>query len=827
MAAKASDQITLVDLSDAISSVTWYQLVTSTSSAPSAPTTTKTSDKVSDWSTTEPAFDSGTTKTLYTVIQNNFRDGSCIWGEVQKSSSYEAAKEAYNKAQKAQDTVDTLQTYFWHDDTGSHVRNQEKGYQTDVIPTGLEVNELSSGTTVASFGVDGITLGSDVSGCLKMTANTFKIYRQDTGTPDIEINVAKDQVVSANPNYNFYDSSNNIKSVTLENTPKSNISFLLYDIGYSTSSTAQWISYWWETEMTPDSPFRHTFTLGTEETITMSDTTSNGSVTDISFNVTYDGDKTFTLSNVTVADTTQQITDIKFRLYYDYTLGKTSKYALGNRLHIASDIGNYATTIGYGLTAPDDYQTVIGKYNKIDTNSHYMFIIGNGTSSTATKNLFTVSTEGFVTTASHIESDVDGDRSYIKAKHYDGNTRSEGSLFAFNDLLGVYFDSIKHTNTIALSVNKWIIYSDGNNTYTQIGKLSSSGYLEASNGSTYHLTMGGGDSYVWLDCRDSSENVKSNITMSDSTITLGKATSVSGLLITTGTITSSGGFVKVKNSAGTEGSIFATGGDFGIYMDKSNNNAVGKWLITSGGGNTYCRIGNFNVQNGNILSFNNIYAGAAASSGERQIGTYHPGDSSKAIYLYANSNGREGIYSNKYSKGVFHFDSSGTLYFDTDLYADSHFIYCKSLDGGGTSRPVVCTWAGSGNRVSDLCAKSGRSFGVNGQWGGSSYTRYYITLSSSDIRLKENIEDCEVSALPVIDSIKMHQFDWKDGTGHQKIGMIADEMEELDPKFSVGGEMEEDAQSYKTIDTFYLVGYLVKAIQELHAEVEALRGGEG
>lgn len=113
---KALDEITITDQTDIDSIVTWYRLTTS-ATKPSAPTTTKTSDAVSDWTTAEPTFSAGTaTNYLYTVQQTRWKDGSCEWGSVQLSSSYEQAKQAWNKANaaqqaatSAQDAVDNLQ----------------------------------------------------------------------------------------------------------------------------------------------------------------------------------------------------------------------------------------------------------------------------------------------------------------------------------------------------------------------------------------------------------------------------------------------------------------------------------------------------------------------------------------------------------------------------------------------------------------------------------------------------------------------------------------------------------------------------------------------
>ena len=109
--------------------------------------------------------------------------------------------------------------------------------------------------------------------------------------------------------------------------------------------------------------------------------------------------------------------------------------------------------------------------------------------------------------------------------------------------------------------------------------------------------------------------------------------------------------------------------------------------------------------------------------------------------------------------------------------------------------------------------------------GGTALSNKYAPKSSSDIRLKENVDECEVdSALEVIDRIKLHSFDWRKDGKHQQIGFVADELEEIDERLADGGGYDADGEMIiKSVDTFYLQGYEVKAIQELHAEVKSLK----
>ena len=98
-------EITLTRVIDVASNMRYYKLQSSTAAAPSKPA----ANPPSGWSTTEPSYTSGSTNTLYFVDCTIYSNGTFKYSDVSKSSSYEAAKEAYNKAQAAQDSVDNME----------------------------------------------------------------------------------------------------------------------------------------------------------------------------------------------------------------------------------------------------------------------------------------------------------------------------------------------------------------------------------------------------------------------------------------------------------------------------------------------------------------------------------------------------------------------------------------------------------------------------------------------------------------------------------------------------------------------------------------------
>lgn len=103
-------QITLYKIVNVESTTRYYLLQSSTAVAPARPTANPPGG---NWVTAEPTYTSGSTNTLYfvdlTVYSNILPDSNVNYSYslVSKSSSYEAAKEAYTKATFAKDTADT------------------------------------------------------------------------------------------------------------------------------------------------------------------------------------------------------------------------------------------------------------------------------------------------------------------------------------------------------------------------------------------------------------------------------------------------------------------------------------------------------------------------------------------------------------------------------------------------------------------------------------------------------------------------------------------------------------------------------------------------
>ena len=127
MTVKTKTTITLSFMVDIKSVCRYYKLQASTASAPSVPTT----NPPSGWTTTEPSYTSGSTNTLYFVDLTVFTNDKFSYSAVSKSSSYEAAKEAYNKAVAAGDAAESAQTDI--EKTRAEITKTEEEIRMDSI----------------------------------------------------------------------------------------------------------------------------------------------------------------------------------------------------------------------------------------------------------------------------------------------------------------------------------------------------------------------------------------------------------------------------------------------------------------------------------------------------------------------------------------------------------------------------------------------------------------------------------------------------------------------------------------------------------------------
>lgn len=201
-----------------------------------------------------------------------------------------------------------------------------------------------------------------------------------------------------------------------------------------------------------------------------------------------------------------------------------------------------------------------------------------------------------------------------------------------------------------------------------------------------------------------------------------------------------------------------------------------------------------------------VVIGEASSATNLQ---YRLKNSVKNLSIHLNSGGEFGFY-----------DDTNATWAIKFTVGDIPWLRCAS---GSASTPLVSISNDSGKTMAGLSCNSTTQVRFYGQFGGTSYSNMYATVSSSDPRLKENIRDAVIEALPIINQIQMHSFDWKNDGKHWDVGFIAPELYEIDPNLAIKPSDEEEGDSYWGVHDFYLVGMLTKAVQELSAENTELK----
>ncbi|SMC26828.1 phage minor structural protein, N-terminal region [Clostridium acidisoli DSM 12555] len=217
-------------------------------------------------------------------------------------------------------------------------------------------------------------------------------------------------------------------------------------------------------------------------------------------------------------------------------------------------------------------------------------------------------------------------------------------------------------------------------------------------------------------------------------------------------------------------------------------------------GSTINANGTLNVENGVIMG-NEGYTTASLQFGTTAT-SYGPLPS-----IYANN--QDGIrllytadnhyFSCASGKGV---DIDGNLF----IQGNATFSDGSNVVHGNYGTYAIGIVQGSTNYL-QICNNSGA-------WGAS--------IWGSDISMKTNVQDSLEDALPVINNIKHRMFNWKQDGRLQKLGYVAQELNEINSDFVMKIPQENGYVRMQPNETT-IIPYLSKAIQELSKEINDLK----
>jgi hypothetical protein len=310
-----------------------------------------------------------------------------------------------------------------------------------------------------------------------------------------------------------------------------------------------------------------------------------------------------------------------------------------------------------------------------------------------------------------------------------------------------------------------------------------------------------------------------------------------------GTATTGGNNTFVGDNSGpanTTGASNVALGSQSLFSNTtaSNNTAVGYqagYTNTTGAFQTfiglqagyYCTTGTWNTavgaSAGNALTTGsyNTFIGCLNSAGNGSGSAITTGSKNSILGGYTGNDGGLDIRTLSNYIVLSDGDANPRLIVDNNgdllLGTTTNGYAAKQLNAfNGTSRNgiVLNETANSSNTVYVAMLNALSEIGSIRRVGSTSAVVYNTT---SDQRLKSNIAD----ANPVLDKlmdVKVRQFDWTEGDLHQEAGFIAQELAPVLSGIVTQGKKEEDMWQ---MDYSRLTPYLVKAIQELNAKVEA------
>jgi hypothetical protein len=283
-----------------------------------------------------------------------------------------------------------------------------------------------------------------------------------------------------------------------------------------------------------------------------------------------------------------------------------------------------------------------------------------------------------------------------------------------------------------------------------------------------------------------------------------------------------------RNDAGTLNRLELQGGQVifpltsgadGLYFDATSGNLG----IGTTSPSTY----------GKIVSSGGTFSLVTDTSAQRRLSFWSTGNgNSENAYIQVQNDGAttntgEMLFATKNSGGTLaermRLDASGNLLVGKTAASDTTVGFTAYSNG-------TVTTARSSSNNGDLnlyvysTGAAAARFYVG--MGGTVYATSTTITAISDQRLKENIQDIDVG-LDKIMALKPRKFDWKAGKGKDikgDRGWIAQEFEEVFPDMidTWADPAPEGEDPYKAVNAD-LIPVLVKAIQELKAEVDSLK----
>ena len=572
MAVKArSDVITLVRVDNGVSVTStvdeWYLSTSSTILSGGS------------WSSTRQAWSSGHYywRRVKTTYSNNTSKNTPSDNGYYDAAMTAAVSNANSAKSTADDAKKVATNYISTDSSGLMVADLTNKTETPSTATGYNTYISSDGlhvrkglTDLANFLISGEQIGLENESHLNLDYHSFKMIDQD-GNTYVYISDLRNKD-------GYYDITDNF---TGDGTTKE----FLTSFYVNTSRTVT---------VTIDGTATTDYSVSNAIHLTFNTAPADGAQIVVNYQTSSKYTKAFTLG----------------MRKEDSSIG-TFSYALGSNVD-ASGYESYAS--GYGTTASGRYSYAEGYLTIASGNcSHAQGYASIASGGQAFATGYSNVASGYESYAGGVRCNSIGDVSFTHGRYLYAKATSQVVFGQYNAddanamlIIGNGSSDSARSNSFTVSTTGLVCSAGG---VVTGGDMSASGILAISSNSAYRFMCGGGDSFVWIDCRDSSNTMKNNVVLYP-TYTALRSTTINGTLNgyniveqnkngpwpKISTVNSDGGievgrYIDFHSSSGSTEDYTGRIGNFGSEFDFSQAikapNFIGNWNGIVNDINTY------------------------------------------------------------------------------------------------------------------------------------------------------------------------------------------------------------------------------------------------
>ena len=221
----------------------------------------------------------------------------------------------------------------------------------------------------------------------------------------------------------------------------------------------------------------------------------------------------------------------------------------------------------------------------------------------------------------------------------------------------------------------------------------------------------------------------------------------------------------------------------------------------------------FLVKDGSTIQVKTLNNKTVATIGQGAFCIYDSSQN-KVIELFKNSSGTYTLNMPNVAINAESLYLGETSYFEAGYINASTWVSAPHVEADNVPDICNCSTISASGSTLHIASKDGTK-----DW-------FFKPDSTSDARLKKNIETSEKDALDIINSIQHYSFDWKEDSKHEDIGYVAQELEKIDENLVNKYEIFDDDGNvidyHWTINDKYIIVNLTRAVQQQQELIDYL-----